>query len=228
MTVLEIMNRVSTLYNDTTYDRVSQEMYLRFLDDALNQLVLVRPDAHVKVSSVQLATGTRQTVPADCLALIDIYRNKGALGTTDGAPIWQVNRKDLDYFADWHTAPTVAPTEITEYSYDPKYPDIYWVSPAVAATPNIFVEMAYSYPFTSYAAQGWATAIGQTIPCHETFKGPICSYMLYLLYSTDSSSELDKTVAESYRVDFYNALGIEIKASTAAAPVPGDTTVSGA
>jgi hypothetical protein len=226
MTVQDIMDRVSTLYNDTSFARVSQTMYLKFLDDSLSQLVLARPDAHYKISNVLLSAGTKQTVPADCITLMDIYRNRGADGTSNGAPVWQVNRKDLDYFSNWHGDPTTVTTEITEFAYDSKFPNTYWVSPPPVLAQPVYVEMAYSYPFTSYAAMGWTSAVGQTIDTQETFKNPICAYMLYLLYSTDSSSKYDKDVAEKYRTDFYNALGLEMKAGSLNAPTPGEVTVT--
>lgn len=223
MTVQDVMDRVSILYNDADFERVSTDMYLKFLDDALLQLVLARPDSHIKTAVVQLDSGTRQTLPAEAFSLIDIYRNKGTAGYTDGSPIWQVNRKDLDYFADWHATPTVAPTEVTEFSYDVKSPKTYWVSPAPVAGTNIFVEMDYSYAFTTYAGMAWNTALTQVIDCDDVFLGPIVSYMLYLLYNTDAASQYDKSTAEQYKQTFYNQLGLEYKASVITTPVPGDT-----
>lgn len=226
MTVQDIMDRVSTLYNDTSFDRVGQTMYLKFLDDALNQLVLARPDAHVRTTTIQLDPGTRQTFPEDAIVILDIYRNRGQDGVTDGPPIWQVNRKDLDYFSNWHAPTAVQPTYIDEFAYDGKVPRTYWISPASGSTTPIFIEMSYSYAFPQYALLAWETALTQTIPCDEVFKGPICAYMLYLLYATDSSSKYDKDVAEKYKNDFYTALGLELKAGTVSIPTPGDVVVA--
>ena len=226
MTVQDIMDRVSTLYNDISFDRVSEQMYLKFLDDALNQLVMSRPDAHVYTDVVQLVAGTRQKLPDEALSLIDIYRNMGADGLTQGSPVWQVNRKDLDYFSNWHTAPAVEPTEITEFAYDPRSNKTFWVSPAPGETVVINIEMEYSRAFPQYSALGWDAAVSEGIPCDETFRGPICSYMLYLLYSTDGASRQDKDVAEKYRTDFYNALGIEMKAGTVNNPMTGDANAA--
>lgn len=224
MTVQDIMDRVSTLYNDLAFDRVTKQMYLKFLDDALNQLVMSRPDAHVRTTVIQLDPNTRQRLPEEALSLIDIYRNMGPLGVTQGSPVWQVNRKDLDYFSNWHTPSLVEPTEISEFSYDPRSNKTYWVSPAPGATTPITVEMEYSYSFPAYSSLSWEDAIAQEIQCDDTFRGPICSYMLYLLYSTDSASRLDKEIADKYKADFYNALGIEMKASVVTNPMAGDAT----
>ena len=222
MIVNDIMDRVSTLYNDADYARITQTMYLKFLDDSLMQLVMARPDAHLKTVVIQMDPGTQQRLPEDCVSLVDLFRNRGQDGVTNGRPIWQVNRKDMDYFSDWHVDPVVEPTEITEFSYEKKNAKIYWVSPAPGATTLIFVENMYSFAFPPYSTLDWDDAITQAIPCDDTFTGAICSYMLYLLFSTDTASKMDKTISESYKADFYNQLGLEYKASTVNMPQPGD------
>jgi len=226
MIIKDIMDRVATLYNDADHERVSQTRYINFLDDAFQQLVIARPDSHAKTAVIQLASGTKQTLPVDMLALIDVYRNMGQDGLTDGPPIWQVNRKDLDYFADWHAAPAVEPTAISEYAYDMKTSKLFWVSPAPGATTPIYIELAYSYPFTTFSTMVWDAALLQTVPCEDTFVGAIIAYMLYRLYSTDTASVKDKALAESYKADFYNQLGIEYKSVSTLGPRVGDTVVT--
>lgn len=223
MTIQDIMDRVSLLYNDTTYDRVSKDMYLKFLDDALMQLVMVRPDANSKVVVMQLDPGTKQTFPADMLTLIDVYRNRGQDGITDGPPIWEVNRKDLDYFMNWHTPSVVEPTSITEYAYDPKTSKLFWVSPSPGAYTPIFIELSYSYAFPTFAVLEWERALTQAIPCDESFSGAVSAYILYRLYSTDTASKTDKVMADAYKAEFYNQAGVEAKASSSMTPVVGDT-----
>lgn len=223
MIVKDIMDRVSTLYNDTDYVRVTKEMYLKFLDDALMQLVLARPDSHLKTVVLQLDPGTKQAIPAEAITLVDLYRNKGQDAISNGPPVWQVNRKDLDYFVNWHSDALPEPTAITEYAYEMKNPKTYWVSPPPGATVQIFVELAYSYAFPPYATLDWETAITQSINCDDTFSGAISSYLLYLLYSTDTASKVDRTVADAYKADFYNQLGLEYKATMLNIPAPGDT-----
>ena len=102
MKVKDIINRVILLYHDEDYVRMTEQQYLRFLDDALLQLILARPDAHEKREVVKLATGARQNLPVDAYTLIDVYLNKTYIADIntylDGKPIYQVARKDLDYF----------------------------------------------------------------------------------------------------------------------------------
>lgn len=235
MKVKDILSRAAILYNDEDYVRVSKRQYLAFLDDAINQVILSRPDAHVKTSVVKLNPGTRQEIPLDGYSLIEIYAN---VDTQDGVtiagygnPVFQVERKDLDYFNNWH-APVGGTTEITEFAYDTRSPRTFWVNPPVTASPNIYVEMDYSYGVPEYSTLPSVESVIEEmdIPLSDIFKGPIVSYMLYLLYSTDSTSQVDRQVAQRYEASFYQALGLEYKAMMYVIPrveaLPPATTAS--
>lgn len=225
MLVQDILDRVRALYNDPDYVRVPKATYLQFLDDAINQLILLRPDAHVKTEVVKLQQGTRQSIPAAGYALIDIYMNKTPVDVPNGvfdngAPVLQVERKDLDYFSSWHTIDK-NPTEIEEFAYDMRTPRTFWVSPAIGAN-DVYVEMDYSYGSIEYAKQLDAMTFdevcGLTLEVEDVFKAPLISYMLYLLYSTDSSSVIDKDIAQRYEQSFYQALGLEYQSSVVVMP----------
>ena len=54
MKVKDILDRVTTLYNDTEYIRVPESHYFKFIDDALSIIVMIRPDAHVKIDNLSL------------------------------------------------------------------------------------------------------------------------------------------------------------------------------
>lgn len=218
MTVKDILDRVSVLYNDVDFVRVPLSTYMQFLDDAINALILARPDAHVKNAVVKLQTGSRQDLPTDGYSLIDIYLNRGQTGATAGAPIFQVDRKDLDYFSSWHVYdPNV--TEISEFAYDSRSPKTFWVSPP-AGNVDIYVEMDYSFGVEPYANRPETTEqiLAMEIPLSDIFRNPLVCYMLYLLYSTDSASDNDRTVAQRYEQSFYQSLGLEYKASIIVMP----------
>ena len=131
---------------------------------------------------------------------------------SNGAPVFQVERKDLDYFSDWHSV-SANPTEINEFTYDLRTPRTFFVSPPVGTNP-IYVEMDYSYGVPQFAGlvANWDDILATDIPVNEVFRGPIVSYLLFLLYSTDSTSVNDRQIAQRYEASFYQALGIEYKA----------------
>lgn len=220
MKVKDILDRAAALYNDVEYIRVSESHYLKFLDDALNQLVLSRPDSHVKNETVKLVRGTKQELPEDGYTLIDIYMNKKL--TDDGTfenyrPVTHVKREDMDHFSDWQSPNIRAYDKINEFAYDPRSPRIYWVSPTVGDT-DIYVEMDYSYGFTKYGEMQVEVAREQEIDLSDVFLGPILAYMLYLLYSTDSTSVNDRQIAAQYLQTFFQSVGMEYNANQTVIP----------
>lgn len=222
MIVRDIIESVTLRYNDSDYIRLSQDDYLKFLDDSILKLILVRPDAHVKTATVSLVAGTKQTIPADGYSLIDIYRNKEDAGGgeySDGSPILQVERKDLDYFSSWHTV-TPDELDVDEFAYDSRSPKTFWVSPPPSSADTVFVEMDYSYGVDFYAEMedDFATILEMDIPLDDIFRAPLIANMLYLCFSTDSSSTNDIQVAAQYEQSFYNSLGIEYQASAVVQP----------
>lgn len=243
MKVIDILDRVTTLYNDKEYVRVPESHYLKFLDDALNQLVLSRPDAHVKTEVVKLKKGTRQEIPSAGYTLIEIYMNKKLdkaeeiTYDKDGNvvdvipaiysnyyPVAHVQREDLDYFSNWQSGTSsVSKDYINEFSFDIRTPRMFWVNPFVN-NKDVYVEMDYSYGFTKYGEMEqdddgtWKTVEQMDVDTSEVFLGPIVSYMLYLLYSTDSTSQVDRQNAASYQQAFYQALGIEYQANQQTIP----------
>lgn len=223
MIVQDILESVTIRYNDTEYTRLSQAQYLKFLDDAISKLILVRPDAHVKTSIIALAEGTRQSIPSDGYALIDIYMNKISEGSgefSNGAPVLQVDRKDLDYFSNWHDTGSTT-DEIDEFAYDSRSPRTFWVSPPPADSNLVYVEMDYSYGHVVKFADltdDFADILDMDIDVEDIFSSALMQYMLYLCFSTDSSSTNDMQLSAAYEQAFYQGLGIEYQASLLVQP----------
>lgn len=221
MTVRDVIESVTLRYNDTGYVRLTQDQYLKFLDDSILKLILVRPDANVKTDIVGLASGTRQEIPSDGYALIDIYMNKNGVDPnwTNGAPVLQVERKDLDYFSNWHTTGSTI-TEIDEFAYDSRSPRTFWVSPPPASADTVYVEMDYSFGVDSYAemTDDFDTILDMEIPIEDIFQTALISNMLHLCFSTDSSAMNDMSVAAQYEQSFYQGLGLEYQASVVVQP----------
>ena len=225
MKVKDILDRVTTLYNDAEYIRVPESSYLKFLDDALNMILLLRPDCHVKSDVIKLNKGTRQNLPSEGRALIDLYMNKLPVLDSDGVtikeyinhyPVVQVRRDDLDYFSNWqYPSGAVSKNYISEFAYESKNPHMFWVNPPVNEK-DVYVEMDYSYEFPVYSAMN--NAVNAELDLQDHWMGPICAYMLYLLYSIDSTSTVDRQIAASYLQSFYQSVSAESTSTTAVKP----------
>ena len=114
--VVDILDRASIILQDSTNVRFPNAELLKFFNDAQKEVVLHRPDAKMVNESFSCANGSKQSLPAAALRLIEIVRNVG------GRAITQVDRKILDEtLPNWHE--TAAGTnKIEHFIYDPADP----------------------------------------------------------------------------------------------------------
>lgn len=231
MRVKDIIDRVTLMYHDKDYIRLTKRQYLQLLDDALLQLVLTRPDSHEKREIIQLAVGTKQTLPDNAITLLDVYINKDYIAEideyVDGKAVYQVSRKDLDYFkGTWHKA-ALPYSDIDEFAYDMRTPKTFLVNPPVHPLSDVFVEIGYSCPCESFAMmlEDEDTIFELTIPIAEEYRNAIVNYMLYLCYNVNATSENDQSTAQRYFQTFMQLLGVENTSSiSGSAHIKEDTT----
>lgn len=198
------------LYGDTAYDRITVATWIKYLNASIRALILVRPDAGAETDNIQLVAGILQTLPSTSLRLLDITRNMGADGLTVGKIITPADRKHIDYSNLLWPAAT-GDTEIDNFSYDKENPRIFYVTPPVSATINVYVEMQVSQLPTA------VTAIGDALGVNDLFFEPLVQYMLYKAFIADDEGvEFQK--ATMYMQNFFNLLQVESAVSAAAGP----------
>jgi hypothetical protein len=213
MTLIDVLSRVGLLFHDVAFERLpgGKTDYTAFVNDAIRQVVLVRPDANVVTSVVQLVPGTKQTLPASGVRLIDITRNMGADGTSPGAPITEVERSILDAMNySWHS--DVGETSIENYAFDVKNPRVFHVTPPVHSATAVNVEMSYSSIPTALVDDA------DDFPLDDIFFGPVVDFTLYRMNILDDASQASDFKAQHYLSNFYNALGLEFQGGQAVAP----------
>ena len=180
-----------------------------FCNNALRQIALNRPDATAITETILLQPGVRQLIPSPALhrsskkalSLIELVRNMGSDGDTPGEPIFIASRDAMSAY-DW----SVAGTEIDNYAYDFKInPQVYLVYPGASATDDVYVEVTYSAEPTVIDSPE------DEIPVPQTFAGPIMHWILYEIFSGDSSSS-NTAKAQHHMTAFYQALGVKLKA----------------
>ena len=71
MQASDVFTRVSRVLQDEAKVRWAEPELAEWLTDALRVLVLVRPDAAMANTTMDLVEGSRQTLPADGLRLLD-------------------------------------------------------------------------------------------------------------------------------------------------------------
>lgn len=161
--VRDLIARVSDALTDTNpqFTRWTEPVLIGWLNEA--QLVIAKylPHTCARTDVLQLAPGTRQSIeriqaagmiPGDGGAarnvngnvLLQVHRNMGVDGLTPGRAIRIVDRDTLDNSnPDWHAAD--ASDVVRQFTYDPRTPKLFYVSPPVQATSDgkVWAEVSY-------------------------------------------------------------------------------------
>lgn len=217
MIASQVIDRAGLLLSDSAGDRWARQTLLDFINEAVRQVVLVRPDASARVETVQLAPGTRQALPQNGLRLLGVVRNMGQDGTTPGPAVRLAEKSALDAAeAAWHTQQGAS--EISEYLYDLRRPAVYYVSPPVADSPAVYVEIAYA------ASPDALTLEGEEIGLDDVYAGPVLDWVLYRAFHADTESAASRARAEHHFQAFYRALDRKTQSDIAVAPDNGSNT----
>jgi hypothetical protein len=205
---------VETL-QDTTSIRWPVAELVRYLNDGQREIIVHRPDAMVTNASVSLASGTKQSLPANGAKLIDVVRNSAG----NKRAIRMCAREILDAQSPgWHNLSGV--NEIVHFMFDPRDPKVFYVYPP-AAVSGAAVDLVYSALPTDIAEPAAGTDFGAVtgnISVPDIYSNALQDYVLYRAYTKDSQYAGNEARAQARYAAFANALGIEIKATVAVAP----------
>lgn len=156
--VKDFLFRVSTQLLDLSpqFERWSEVELVDALNDGQRVIAKLLPHTCSRVDAVRLVPGTRQSIaliradsivpgdgrsPADTYGqmLLGVHRTMGTNGLMPGNALRIVDRDVLDATQpDWHTK-TGTPRE---YTYDPRTPKVFYVSPGVPANVSTWVEIS--------------------------------------------------------------------------------------
>lgn len=198
ITVASVISRVATLLQDATNIRWPQSELLDYLNDGQREIVLYKPNASIKNSSVKLISGTKQSIPSDGVQLIDVVRNLGTTGTTPGKAVRITMREILDaQLPDWHLSTAAA--EVKHYTYSPLDPKTFYVYPPQPGVTQGYVEIIYA------AAPTDATLVS-TITVDDIYQTVLVDYMMYRSYSKDSEYAADGPRAQAHQKAYLASL----------------------
>lgn len=210
ITAQSIVRRVVETLQDNTSVRWPVNELVRYLNDGQREIILYRPDAMVTNAAVTLAAGSKQSLPANGVKLIEVVRN------TSGSrrSVRLVNREILDSQSpNWHNL--TGATEILHFMYDPRDPKVFYVYPPAAAS-GASLDVVYAAlptDVTEPADGALYSAVSGNISVPDIYGNVIQDYILYRAYSKDSEYAGNAARAQAHYGAFANALGIEMKAT---------------
>tara|TARA_Y100000114_G_C11761104_1_gene329793 strand:+ start:3533 stop:4210 length:678 start_codon:yes stop_codon:yes gene_type:complete len=210
--VVDVLDRASIILQDTTHVRFPNEELLKFFNDAQKEVVLHRPDAKMVNENLALVDGSKQTLPATGLRLIDVVRN------VNGRSVTQVDRKILDEtLPNWHES-TAGTNKIEHFIYDPADPKNFYVYPKGASGTHS-LEVIYSTAPSDVAISNFTTDT-TVIGVDDVYANALLDYILYRAYQKDSEFAGNVSRAQMHYQSFATSLGVKTQADGATTPVP--------
>jgi len=205
-----IIRRVVETLQDNTSVRWPVNELVRYLNDGQREVVLYRPDAMVTNTTLTLAAGSKQALPANGAKLIEVIRNNTA---NSKRAVRLVNREILDAQSPgWHSITGTA--EVLHFMYDPRDPKVFYVYPPALNTAAVdIVYSALPTDIVEPADGSTYTAVSGNISVPDIYGNVIQDYILYRAYTKDSEYAGNAARAQAHYQAFANALGIEMTAT---------------
>lgn len=194
LTAASILDRVrSQLVDEDATKRWSDAELLRLLSDGQRMIATMDPSATSTVSSVLLASGSRQTVPSGGKRILSVIRNMGTDGATPGRAVRLVDSDMLDtYDADWH-AETKA-LVVKNYMFDPSEESAYYVWPPSNGVG--YVQLNYSKIPVEL------TATTDSLAVSDIYAPALFDYTMWRAHSKDSDFAGGQDTANRYLMAF--------------------------
>ena len=219
MQVSTIINDVAKELGDTAFTTWTRAHLIGLLNQAVRQVLLVRPDANSSTESIPLTAGSLQALPAGALRLLRVIRNMGTDGLTPGRVIRFVDQPTLDAFdPDWHSATPSA--VIKSYTYDEKAPDVFYVNPPANGLTQIEVVVSRLPAVLDPAMDDPTFNDANTVTnLKDIYANTLMDWVLYKAYSYESSAVNSAQMANAHMNSFYNSLGVKAKTDAAISPM---------
>lgn len=189
-----IIDRAELVLQDTGNTRWQAADLLAFLNEGKRALVGIKPSAYVLNTAVQLAAGTKQSLPAGSNLILGPGRNMGTSGTTPGRvpdiiPIHVINREN----PYWHT--DTARATVEHVILDVNDPQTFYVYPPQPATNQGYLQ----YPRSANPPD---SLIGDAINVDDCYEGALLDYVLHRAYSIDADYAREDGAAAAYLKSF--------------------------
>lgn len=199
VTAQTIIDRVRTQLIDTgTTQRWTDSELLKWLSDGQRSVVAFAPSASSTDAVLQLASGTKQSIPSDGHMLLTIVRNTDVTGTTGGRVCRIVTRELLDaQNPDWHNSSNS--TTVQNYIFDPMEPKKFYVYPPNDGTG--YVECVYSVMPSDL------TSVSDVLDVQDIYQTALVDYVLFRAHQKDSDFAAGQAVAQNYLQLFLSYMG---------------------
>ena len=196
MRAFDLLAVVSAELQDESRVRWPLEELAGFVDDGQMYCLTKAPHAACEERTLTLAEGSRQSVPADCLGVLEMFRNDGGKRRA----ISQVRRTDMDAaLPTWSdTRPKQA---VVHFVQDARTPQQFEVWPAALEGAQVQALLALRPRPVGADASGELTL-------RDEFIEALRHYVLYRAWSKDAEYASNAQLAVTHLQACHEALGV--------------------
>lgn len=204
----ELVEQVAEILQDYGHTTWLETEILRGLSRGQELVATYRPDASVKVQTVELTEGSLQTLPPEAHRFFEAYYNMGD-GNAPGRAIRVVSRRIKDA-SDGRWQAQMPDNEIDEVVIDERTPRSYWVSPP--AEQGTHIQIGYSL------SPAPLTNPEDNLSISDQYAPMLIEWALYVAMSRDSEETPNFQRAQGHKQTFLNMLGVKTRADNAVTP----------
>jgi hypothetical protein len=214
ITAKSLIQRVVETANDKTSVHWSVNELVRYLNDGMREIAMLRPEAFSVTEAFPAVAGAAQTIRSGGIKLIDVPHNG-----TPGAPgvaVYKCEKRELDNVnSSWLTKSPVAAA--VNWAFNETDPKKFWVYPPLIAGSNITITFCDAPTDVNEAADytTFSDLPTTTLPIQIQHANALGDYILFRQYSKDSGDAGNMARAGNHLTLFQNSLGID-KATTLA------------
>lgn len=210
-TVLDIINQAKLILQETTTDgiRWTNQELLGWLNNGYKAFVALKPDCSAVNQTMNCVAGTRQTIPAAGVRLLDVIRN----ATGSKAAIKLTQRSILDSTRpNWHSETESA--QLDYYVFDELDPTHFYVYPP--AIEGTVIEILHASVPTRHPEDDMAN--DTVIKLDDRYAPALLDYILYRAYSKDADTSGNLNRAMMHKSAYVEALGGQTQMDVATSP----------
>lgn len=223
----DAMLEASLILQDDLFTRWTLPVLNLFINGALREILLHKPNAFATTAHLPLVVGARQEMPDEYPVLLRIIRNvypeaPTAMSSENITQITLVSRQMMDAIDPYWSDPnfTKPAARVKHFMFDVAQPDHFYVYPPNNGAGVVEAIVAAEPPRIGApaSAQTQLDAWNAVVPIKESYRQAVVDYMLFRAYSMDLEGAGNAQRAQMHRAAFAEALGIKYSRESLASP----------
>jgi hypothetical protein len=241
--VKDVFYRASSQLNDLSpqFTRWKQRELVDACNDGQRALAKYIPSSSARVDAVKLSVGSKQSIerilsaniiPGDGSAAADVngtyfqtaIRNMGANGLTPGSVIRVIDREILDTGTpDWHVPVAGVYAGARGVIFDPRFPKVFYVWPAVPAGTTWWLEQSMLadpvlIPHAAENTYAWEGVSTTTISIDDKYVDDLLNYIMARAFMKDAEWAANPAMSQNYTTLFVGSINAQVTAVTGVNP----------